>query len=727
MKYNQQLIFLLICLITVNYFYRVNSSQFKHKNNQEPFRIPKGVTILTQGWGHYYHESNTFKSKPTNLFQNNEYYNQRVRKSEKNKKDKNGNLNIPDRSSFYLVVYKDVVSIYSARNKIERKIVDNLFIKNISPIPEDNVKLGGVVDLKQLKDYSCFRVKTYVPVKFHEKTDDLNITNSKDTEYWTFCFEEDSVKRKFFSLIINLKISEQRERDYFVTAGNMNAEDKQEEASSIEDKAKGKGGSLEVVDGKLQLLQDWSECTLKCGGGKSYQQWMCIPPKNGGEPCQGELIRSKDCNIQACPLSTLMAEKVQEDEEYKKPIVKIGPYSKRHNRYHKCIVKEGDSFRLELDEETGDYNRIPSKLLMNNRTLSIFEDDTYEKLVYSFKLEKTSIEADSSEFCTLILTDTQKKIKLRGFDQSCGTPDEDKFVLDWKREFALFKYECKTGRQDILLDKEAQALIDEMAKKRSELVNTQQQAEKAEKLREDFSSGQQGRLADNIAGTQKLGLKAVNKEAQMENMIIAEEKEREQLELAKVQEQIDREKKKAELMNLSIKEKEFDDFFKQQDREAEKEIFDAKQEAREKIQGQRYEMQQKIEKMRKIAQVKKSQLLNKLKKAKTALASKVMKTLKVGNSDICNLGKKQEQQDVRTSYCNKAFPDDYLLNLECKDIENFCYTCCEKEFGNAYLDRREDCYNECDGLKKSNVEDAASEPPKKKVKWVWERKKNSSE
>jgi hypothetical protein len=49
-------------------------------------------------------------------------------------------------------------------------------------------------------------------------------------------------------------------------------------------------------DGKWVLLHDWSECTLACGGGKSFLQQMCMPPKNGGKPCVGNAIVSRECN-----------------------------------------------------------------------------------------------------------------------------------------------------------------------------------------------------------------------------------------------------------------------------------------------------------------------------------------------------------------------------------------------------------------------------------------------
>ena len=167
MKYQHQLVLLLIFTIFISFSQYVlnshnhvksksknhNRVKSKSKNKQEPGRLPKNVEVLYQGWGYYFHEINTLTKTPKNLFQNNEFFNQRVLSGLKNAKDKYGRLSIPTRSSFYSVIYKDAVSFYSARNKIERKNVDTLLIRNIAPIPEDSLKDGGVTDLGKIKDY----------------------------------------------------------------------------------------------------------------------------------------------------------------------------------------------------------------------------------------------------------------------------------------------------------------------------------------------------------------------------------------------------------------------------------------------------------------------------------------------------------------------------------------------------------------------------------------------
>ena len=50
---------------------------------------------------------------------------------------------------------------------------------------------------------------------------------------------------------------------------------------------------------KWILLQDWSQCTLACGGGQSYRHRFCLQPE-GAPACTGKSIESKTCNTQPC-------------------------------------------------------------------------------------------------------------------------------------------------------------------------------------------------------------------------------------------------------------------------------------------------------------------------------------------------------------------------------------------------------------------------------------------
>jgi len=58
------------------------------------------------------------------------------------------------------------------------------------------------------------------------------------------------------------------------------------------------------VDGGWSDFGEWSECTVKCGGGTQTRSKTCTnpAPANGGKACEGDAQESKACNTEACPV-----------------------------------------------------------------------------------------------------------------------------------------------------------------------------------------------------------------------------------------------------------------------------------------------------------------------------------------------------------------------------------------------------------------------------------------
>ena len=86
-------------------------------------------------------------------------------------------------------------------------------------------------------------------------------------------------------------------------------------------------------------IAPWSECSKKCGGGKSYLQRLCILHRNytGSSKCEGDRILIKDCNMQACKDASIMdinnKHVANTHENSKSPIFKMVPVSNRPLRY----------------------------------------------------------------------------------------------------------------------------------------------------------------------------------------------------------------------------------------------------------------------------------------------------------------------------------------------------------------------------------------------------------
>lgn len=90
---------------------------------------------------------------------------------------------------------------------------------------------------------------------------------------------------------------------------------------------------LNSKDGRWVIIQDWSQCTLSCGGGKQYLQRLCVPPKSGGLSCEGPNILEKDCNTFECP------NYIEEETSESLPtVIKMQRFFNRPQRYEVKII-----------------------------------------------------------------------------------------------------------------------------------------------------------------------------------------------------------------------------------------------------------------------------------------------------------------------------------------------------------------------------------------------------
>ena len=60
---------------------------------------------------------------------------------------------------------------------------------------------------------------------------------------------------------------------------------------------------LVLVNGVFSEWDDWTECTVLCGGGSQTRSRTCDnpAPQFGGLPCDGEVTECQACNVDPCP------------------------------------------------------------------------------------------------------------------------------------------------------------------------------------------------------------------------------------------------------------------------------------------------------------------------------------------------------------------------------------------------------------------------------------------
>jgi hypothetical protein len=281
-------------------------------------------------------------------------------------------------------------------------------------------------------------------------------------QIWLICSDDDAAKTKLMNILLKLKLKKQHQAGIYASINQITP------ANGVISGAQTISGLLNPdnkpinnpdaspVDGRWITLQDWSQCTLKCGGGQEYQHLMCIPPRKGGKPCEGEAIRTRPCNTQPCPKIEQVSDALGDNngQKIEKPIIKIMPISTRPQRYDKCYLKDTDAFMEKNDQTTANVMgskgtepapRIPVRLVMNNKTISVYQDDTLHTNYMTFLLKDTIFALAEGEPTCFVLSGNNNKVKFC----SLGDP---KFVDEWDYDFNLFKNQCKQKRETVELE-----------------------------------------------------------------------------------------------------------------------------------------------------------------------------------------------------------------------------------------------------------------------------------
>ena len=123
------------------------------------------------------------------------------------------------------------------------------------------------------------------------------------------------------------------------------------------------------------------------------------------------------------------------------------------------------------------------------------------------------------------------------------------------------------------------------------------------------------------------------------------------------------------------------------------EINEIRDDIKNLIMKKRASMSKKVEIMKKLANKKRQSALDEIQNVRLKIAAEVMKAQKEGNLTQCNPASPREMIE---NYCNKHFHDDINNNVDCKDPDEFCYMCCENEFGEFHGKDRDTCFKNCE-------------------------------
>ena len=518
------IIFVKICSLEVEMMRnRIKSDQIyndylsgKIKDRDPLLRIPKSK-LYWQGWIKYFHYNLGERvDKPNAFFINQQFFNQKILNENRKNVDKLGRLNVPTKYHFFAKLMKNGLNIMSSRDHEIMRTVAHLSLDIISPVPEDAKYKGGIQDLGNFEEGKCLQVSTVLPAYFSESYYSGRDTGM--TEHWIICTDDLNTKQSLLDMLVKMRIL--RQKSFGIKESLKNPRPKKMTLTSLSikpapavERYTGKG-SNPLKDGYWILLNDWSQCSLKCGGGKRFQQWMCVPNKPGGKPCQGKSVRSRPCHTQPCPGVSIMGQvfKNAKNNVVLKPVWKVLPFSNRPQRYIKCQIRESDVLYKTLDNKFSQKEpiKIPARLVMNNHTLSLFEDEQYTNNIFTFNLHEVSIGKSKKDNCCIIIRSNNKQYELCGFSKDCGNQNNPKFYKSWKNDFVMFSHNCYQPHEIGNGKNEENQLKNDFERK---ITQAQLDAIQArEKLLENkLEQNNELKLEGKISKTQKTVMKAIRK------------------------------------------------------------------------------------------------------------------------------------------------------------------------------------------------------------------------
>jgi hypothetical protein len=711
------LVTLTMCMATTGHLKMNTHFASKKKVVDDPLNqrtAPKNLTaddlpnmpVYFEGWLKYFHfQPNgaiTPKSKPRYFFENEAFtqqtsdVNATEALADKSKDNQFGQWLIPSNSSFWAVAHVDNLNFIASRDKAFLKVVDSLKIQLIHNIPDDANFKGGVKDLGKFSEGFCFTVHTTEPIDFFVMKESEPVPEKGTEKVWYVCSDNEEIKNKFMNLVIKLRLKAQHEVGLWLRINNP------PKKKLMSDSVKPKIGNSdptspagEKINGFWVLLQNWSSCTKKCGGGLQYMQLMCSPPQNGGTPCDGLALRTKKCNEQNCPGVSEAAKVLPKakGKNYGKPVVKVMPISTRPLRYDKCHIKEIDAIFTKWTKKEGynGYNKIPTRVVMNEKTITMFTDETMATMIGTFVIKNTVLYESTTKptSCFVLNSDTIK-------GEFCNIDASNKFdfVAEWRYDFNLFRNQCHTDRKTVALSDQEENGLKKELQDRINGAKLEVVKERANKIKKKIEEPDIRR----VDALQQTTLLAMKKEVNIDELLQKEESAKENEDSANSISEIEKEKKKNDCLVENIKEKEIEDQYTVLKSQQDKELKAMKSDSQKQVLAKRNNVKLKILKMRKKAQRKQKEFSAQIQVMRTKVAGDLAKWNKAGDITLCfkNTGTEKDKALVEKFCANNLTEAPPSKLQECRSEENFCYVCCETEFGDMHVKEREKCYDKCE-------------------------------
>jgi len=200
----------------------------------------------------------------------------------------------------------------------------------------------------------------------------------------------------------------------------------------------------------------------------------------------------------------------------------------------------------------------------------------------------------------------------------------------------------------------------------------------------------------DMAGITKLAMASLGKELIYDGRIQEEEVQREKTVETKNALTIERAKEKLENLKKQETQSQESGVAKAQEIEGDNQVATIKNMIKSTIMRIRTKQAEKIRQMQIIHNLATRDTKQNLDMIRIKTAVQAVKAAVVGDQAHCTL--EQEKQDIE-DYCYKHYKDNPDAISDCMDPAQFCFKCCDSEFGAFHINLRDKCYQEMCGPK----------------------------
>lgn len=191
-----------------------------------------------------------------------------------------------------------------------------------------------------------------------------------------------------------------------------------------------------------------------------------------------------------------------------------------------------------------------------------------------------------------------------------------------------------------------------------------------------------------------MALSALEKELKLESIIEKEE----ELKLISYEERWKKElqeaKKQNEDIQMQIEKKRKEGKLYELKFALKKKIEEIKKQAQNQIIKKRSDLKRRLFKIKLDQKRQKDFYSNIILETKKNISIKLIKASKEGNLGLCNPLNKSSNDII--NYCKDNFNDSLAKQSDCVKNDNFCYYCCDNEFGEMHLEERALCNSKCE-------------------------------